>query len=50
MSWPSFARSLGILAAVVGLVCWLNDWLVGAGAAAAVVIACVVVVLFVGAR
>ncbi len=49
MSWPSFARSLGMLAAAVGLVCWLNDWLVGA-AAGAVVIACVVVVLSAGAR
>jgi len=39
-----------MLAAVVGLVCWLNDWLVGAGAAVAVVIACVVVVLSAGAR
>ncbi len=50
MSWPSFARSLGILAAVVGLGCWLNDWLVGAGTAAAVVIACVVLVLFADRR
>src|SRR5229473_5320029 len=33
MSWTSFTRSLGILAALVGLVCWLNDWWLGAAAA-----------------
>jgi hypothetical protein len=41
----SFTRSLGILAALVGLVCWLNDWWLGAAAAAVLVVACVVAVL-----
>jgi hypothetical protein len=45
MSWTSFTRSLGILAALVGLVCWLNDWWLGAAAAAVLVVACVVAVL-----
>jgi hypothetical protein len=49
-SWTSFARSLGILAALVGLVCWLNDWLLEAGAATVLVVACVVVLLFADIR
>jgi hypothetical protein len=50
MSWTSFARSFGILAALVGLVCWLNDWWLEAGAAAVLVVACVVVLLFADIR
>jgi hypothetical protein len=45
MSWTSFARALGMLAALVGLVSWLNDWWLGVGAAAVVVVVCVVVLL-----
>ncbi len=45
MSWTSFTRSLGILAALVGLVCWLNDWWLGAAAAAVLVFACGAVLL-----
>jgi len=48
MSWSSFARSLGTLAALVGLVCWLSGWWLGTVVAVVVVVVCVVIVLSAG--
>jgi hypothetical protein len=45
MNWPAFARWLGILAALAGLVCWLNEWWLETGALAFLMVACGVVVL-----
>jgi hypothetical protein len=46
MNWPTFIRSLGIVAAIVGVVCWAEDWLLEAGALAGLVVGCGVVLVF----
>ena len=46
MNWPAFARGLGILAALAGLLCWFNEWWLETGALALLVLACGVVVMF----
>ena len=39
-------RILGMVAAIEGVVCWAEDWLLEAGALAGLVVACGVVLLF----
>jgi hypothetical protein len=46
MNWAAFARWLGILAALAGLVCWFNELWLETGALAFLVLAFGVVVIF----
>lgn len=46
MSWPGFARALGIVAGLAGLVCWFEEMWPETAALALVVLACGVVLFF----
>ena len=46
MNWTAFARWLGILAALAGVVCWLSELWSETGALAVLVLACGLVVIF----
>jgi hypothetical protein len=46
MSWPGFARALGIVAGLAGLVCWFHEAWPETVAFVLVVLACGVVLVF----